>query len=150
MSKPEASEPRSIVVEYDLPHPPAKVWRALTEPALISKWLMENDFRAEVGHRFHFRAQPMPHWDGLVQCEVREVEPQKRLRFTWVGGSKEHGTHLDTQVTWTLTATASGGTLLRLEHAGFLPENPFALEGMSKGWGGPIRQRLEALLAELT
>jgi uncharacterized protein YndB with AHSA1/START domain len=143
------SAAQTIVVEYDLPHPPAKVWRALTEPGLLARWLMPNDFRAEVGHRFQFRAPPMPHWDGIVHCEVREVDPPKRLRFTWVGGSKEAGTYLDTTVTWMLSATASGGTLLRLEHAGFMPTNKLALEGISRGWGGHIRQRMEALLAEL-
>jgi uncharacterized protein YndB with AHSA1/START domain len=143
------SESRTITVEYDLPQPPAKVWRALTDSGLLAKWLMPNDFRAEVGHRFEFRAPPMPHWDGIVRCEVREVDPPRRLCFTWVGGSKEAGTFLDTTVTWVLTPTASGGTLLRLDHAGFMPTNQFAYDGIGKGWGGHIRQRLEALLAEL-
>jgi uncharacterized protein YndB with AHSA1/START domain len=143
------SEPQTIRVEYDLPHPPAKVWRALTESSLLARWLMPNDFRAEVGHRFEFRAPPMPHWDGIVRCEVREVDPPRRLRFTWVGGSKDAGTYLDTTVTWLLTPTSGGGTLLRLEHAGFMPTNQFAYDGISKGWGGHIRQRMEALLAEL-
>jgi uncharacterized protein YndB with AHSA1/START domain len=138
-----------ITVEYHLPHSPTKVWRALTESDLMAKWLMPNDFRAEVGHCFQFRAPPMPHWDGIVHCEVREVDPPWRLSYTWVGGSREAGTYLDTTVTWRLSAAANGGTLLRLEHAGFLPTNQFALDGMSKGWGGHIRQRLEALLAEL-
>jgi uncharacterized protein YndB with AHSA1/START domain len=141
------SDGETIVIEYELAHPPAKVWRALTDSGLLARWLMPNDFRAEVGHRFHFRAQPMPHWDGVVQCEVRAVEREKRLQFTWVGGSKEAGSYLDTTVTWSLTPTASGGTLLRLEHAGFLPANKIALEGMGKGWGGQIRRRLEELLA---
>jgi uncharacterized protein YndB with AHSA1/START domain len=144
-----SNEARSIVVEYPLPHPPEKVWRALTDSGLLAKWLMANDFRAEVGHRFNFRAQPMPHWDGIVHCEVREVDPPKRLVYTWVGGSKEAGTHLDTTVTWTLAPAGSGGTLLRLEQAGFLPTNPYAFDGMSKGWTGHIRQRLEDTLATL-
>jgi uncharacterized protein YndB with AHSA1/START domain len=143
------SAAQTIEFEYQLPQPPTKVWRALTESELIARWLMPNDFRAEVGHRFQFRAPPMPHWDGIVRCEVLEVDAPRRLRISWVGGSKEAGSYLDTTVTWTLTPTESGGTVLRLEHAGFLPTNKFALEGMSKGWGGHIRQRLEALLAEL-
>ncbi len=142
------SEPQTIRVEYVLSHPPAKVWRALTESGLLARWLMPNDFRAEVGHRFQFRAQPMPHWDGIVHCEVREVDAPRRLRYTWVGGSQAAGTHLDTTVTWTLSARPDGGTLLVLEHAGFMPTNRFAFEGMNKGWSGHIRQRLEALLAE--
>lgn len=69
-----AAGTQSIVVEYDLPQPPEKVWRVLTEPELLSSWLMANDIRAVVGHKFTFRAQPMPHWDGIVHCEVMEVE----------------------------------------------------------------------------
>jgi uncharacterized protein YndB with AHSA1/START domain len=141
------SEHETITIEYRLPHPPAKVWRALTESSLLARWLMPNDFRAEVGHHFQFRAPPMPGWDGIVRCEVTAVQPPERLSFTWVGGSKEAGSLLDTTVTWTLRATTDGGTILRLEHAGFLPANKFALDGMSRGWGGPIRQRLEELLA---
>ena len=45
-------EIRSVVVERELPHPPEKLWRALTQPHLIEQWLMKNDFRPAVGHRF--------------------------------------------------------------------------------------------------
>lgn len=77
---------QSIEVDYDLPHPPAKVWRVLTEPALLARWLMENDFQPSVGHRFHLRATPIPgQWDGVVACEVLEVEPHRLLRYSWKG-----------------------------------------------------------------
>jgi uncharacterized protein YndB with AHSA1/START domain len=142
------SAAQKIEVEYQLPQAPAKVWRALTESDLLARWLMPNDFRAEVGHRFQFRAPPMQNWDGIVRCEVLEVDPPRQLSYSWVGGSKEAGTYLDSTVIWTLTPEG-GGTRLRLEHAGFLPTNQFAFEGMGKGWSGHIRQRLEALLAEL-
>jgi uncharacterized protein YndB with AHSA1/START domain len=138
---------QSVVVEYDLPHPPKKVWRALTEPQLIARWLMENDFRPEVGHRFTFKAPPQPQWDGTVQCEVLEVVPHERLRYSWVGGAGEF--RLDTTVTWTLTARPSGGTLLKLEHSGFLPTQAFALEGLSKGWRGRVGDRLKEIIASL-
>jgi uncharacterized protein YndB with AHSA1/START domain len=143
---------QSIVVEYELPRPPEKVWRALTEPALLAAWLMENDIRPVVGHRFTLRAQPMPGWDGVVHCEVLEVEPHRRLRYSWRGGSDQlegYGGRLDTTVTFTLTPTASGGTLLRLEHDGFTPKNAFAFENMGKGWRGKLAQRIEAVLAGL-
>ena len=116
-----------IVVDYDLPGPPAKVWRTLTDPALLGSWLMENDIKAEVGHQFMFRSTPMGDWDGTVRCEVLEVVPLERLRYSWRGSS------LDTTVTWTLTATASG-TRLHLEHDGFTEANAFAFDMMGKGW----------------
>src|SRR5712692_8351084 len=43
------AETRSISMEYDLPHPAAKVWRALTDPELLAAWLMVNDMRPLVG-----------------------------------------------------------------------------------------------------
>lgn len=142
---------QTITAEYDLPHAPAKVWRALTDPALVAEWLMPNDFRAEVGHRFTFRAPPIGTWDGTVHCEVLEVVPRQRLRYAWVGGVDVPGgpgSRLDTTVTWTLTPT-DGGTLLRLEHAGFLPKNAFAFEMMGQGWRGRIAARLGEVLASL-
>ena len=66
----------SIVIERVMPHPPEKVWRALTQGSLIEAWLMKNDFQPVVGHRFNLRSNPMPHWNGVVDCEVLVVEPQ--------------------------------------------------------------------------
>jgi uncharacterized protein YndB with AHSA1/START domain len=137
---------QSITAEYDLPQPPHKVWRALTDPALVARWLMKNDFRPVVGHKFQFRADPMPHWDGIVDCEVLELDEPKRLRYSWHGGKGEFA--LDTTVTFTLTATATG-THLHLEQAGFLPTHKMALDGMTKGWRGHIAERLRGVVAEL-
>ncbi|MGH7080130.1 MAG: SRPBCC family protein [Acetobacteraceae bacterium] len=59
MNQPAAT--RTLVIERELPHPPEKVWHALTEAPLIEDWLMKNDFQPVVGHRFTFRADPVPH-----------------------------------------------------------------------------------------
>ena len=109
MNDTDRATKRTIVVDYTLAHPPEKVWRALTESDLLACWLMENDFRPEVGHRFTFRTQPMPAFgfDGIVRCEVLAVDRPHRLRHSWVGGA------LDTIVTWTLTPKGNG-TLLFL------------------------------------
>jgi uncharacterized protein YndB with AHSA1/START domain len=123
---------KTIEVSYDLPGPPAKVWRALTEPKLLGSWLMENDIKPEVGHHFMFRSKPMGDWDGRVACEVLEVVPHERLVYSWRGGSGKYV--LDTTVTWTLAAKPDGGTRLRLEHAGFTDDNSMAFEMMGRGW----------------
>ena len=132
------SETRSIVVEKTLPHPSEKIWRTLTESALIAKWLMPNDFVPVVGHRFTFKTKPMGGWDGIVHCEVTVCEPPERLRYAWVGGSDMAAkpvSRLDSTVTWTLTPV-DGGTHVRMEHAGFrLPENQMAFDAMGPGWG---------------
>jgi uncharacterized protein YndB with AHSA1/START domain len=138
-------ETRSIEIDYDLPHPPAKVWRALTEASLVASWLMPNDLRPVVGHRFTFRSRPTPGWDGVCYCEVLEVVAEERLSYSWRGGASDiekYGAALDTVVTWTLTPTEAGGTRLHLSHAGFGEKNGFAYDAMSRGWTEKVTQSI--------
>jgi uncharacterized protein YndB with AHSA1/START domain len=118
---------RTVVVEREMPHPPEKIWRALTQGALIEEWLMKNDFQPVVGHRFSFRATPVPNWSGVIDCEVLVVEPNSRLSYSWgTMGSK-------TVVAWTLTPT-EGGTHLRMEQSGFGPDQDANYKGATYGW----------------
>ncbi len=140
---------RSIVFERTMPHPPAKVWRALTQSSLIAEWLMQNDFEARRGATFTFRAKPMGNWNGIVHCEVTTFDPPKRLVYTWKGGTVQNATYgsaLDSVVEWTLTPVA-GGTLVRMEHSGFGPQNDSAYTTMSGGWP-TVLQRLEKVTSE--
>ena len=142
-------EKQSIIAESDLPDAPERVWLALTDPKLLEAWLMPNDIRAEVGHRFTFRTQAVPGWDGVVQCEVLEAVPFERLVYSWGGGSTKldgYGHRLDTVVTWTLTPDGKGGTILHLEHAGFDPDSP-ALKAMGPGWRRKVESRITEVLA---
>jgi uncharacterized protein YndB with AHSA1/START domain len=125
-------ETKSIVVERLMPHPPGKIWRALTQSHLIEEWLMKNDFQPRVGHRFQFRAQPVPGWSGVTNCEVLEVDAPKRLAYRWGDGS-ESDSGLKTIVTWTLTPQADG-THVRMEHSGFRPQDEGGYKGMGSGW----------------
>lgn len=129
-----ASETLSVVVERELPFPPEKIWRALTQPHLIEEWLMKADFKPVVGHRFDFRAN----W-GAVDCEVLTVEPNRTLTYTW------EALGLESVVTWTLTP-AGTGTLLRMEQTGFRPDQQQAYHGARAGWPR-FFEALEQLLA---
>lgn len=115
-----------------MPHPPEKIWRPLTQSHLIEEWLMKNDFQPRVGHRFQFRAQPVPGWSGVTNCEVLEVDAPKRLAYRWGDGS-ESDSGLKTIVTWTLTPQADG-THVRMEHSGFRPQDEGGYKGMGGGW----------------
>ncbi|SRR6266542_586458 len=137
------AETQAISQEYDLPFPPAKVWRALTEPELLGQWLMATDMQPVVGQSFTFRDKPMPWWDGIVRCEVLKIEPNMLVSYTWRSGPES--SPLDTIVTWTLAPTASGGTRLTLEHSGFVPANEFAFEGAKKGWQEKVGRLAEVL-----
>lgn len=141
----DAADARTIELAWDLPHPPAKVWRALTEPALLAQWLLPGDLEPQVGHRFSFKAEPTPWWDGIVDSEVLELEAGRRIQYAW---RTQGGKGLDTQVTWTLTPIASG-TRLGLLHTGFKPGDAFAFQGAGAGWARNVSERMSAVLAAL-
>jgi uncharacterized protein YndB with AHSA1/START domain len=135
---------RSIVVERLMPHPPEKIWRALTQAHLIEQWLMKNDFEPRLGAQFTFQAKPMGDWNGIVRCEVTAFDPPRRLAYSWRGGSlsnPNYGSALDSVVEWVL-APEPGGIRVRMEHSGFGPGNEMAFEAMSNGWPGGL-ERLE-------
>ncbi|TIQ35849.1 MAG: SRPBCC domain-containing protein [Mesorhizobium sp.] len=116
---PEAAN-APLSFECDLPDPPEKVWRALTEPELLAAWMMPNDMKPETGRRFAFAAP-----DIAIECEVLEAEPGKRLRYSWHERSRDDATNplpaFDSIVTFMLARTVSGGTHLRIVHDGFVP-----------------------------
>lgn len=137
---------QAIEVDEFLPHPPAKVWRALTDPDLMARWLMPNDFAPSVGHRFTFATRPIPNigFDGTVSCEVLEIVEERLLRISWGGGG------LDTTVTWRLAAEG-GGTRLFIEHRGFDLDDPvqaYAFRGMGSGWRTGVLRSLRDVLAD--
>jgi uncharacterized protein YndB with AHSA1/START domain len=94
---------------------------------------MKNDFEPVVGHRFNFRAPPMPHWNGVTDCQVLVVEPNERLSYSWNASGEEAAKGLKTVVTWTLTPT-KGGTHVRMEQSGFGPEEEANYQGANYGW----------------
>ena len=123
----DANETKTLVIERDMPHSPEKIWRALTQGALVKEWLMDNDFEPVVGHNFKFRSTPVPGWNGIIDSEVLVVEPHKKLSYSW-------GTMgMKSLVVWTLAASKSG-TLVRMEQSGFRSEQDAAYKGATYGW----------------
>src|SRR5262245_55697929 len=84
-SEPAMSE---VALDATYPHPPERVWRALTEPQELAAWLMPNDFAPVVGHRFQFKVKPQLGWRGIVDCEVLEVDRPRTLSYSWQGDPK--------------------------------------------------------------
>jgi uncharacterized protein YndB with AHSA1/START domain len=136
------SQTESVSFEFDLQHMPEKVWRALTDPTLLAEWLLPViDLKLDPGAAFAFKREPMPGWDGTVNCRMLEIEAQRKLSYTWVVGE------IDTVVTFTLTPTDSG-TRLSLVQSGFKPNQKQNFGGARYGWkmmGG----KLVGLLANL-
>ena len=143
-NEPAQSQERSVSLDIELKHPPEKVWRALTDPALLAEWLLPVvGFELEPGAAFRLQAPPQPGWDGTVRCRMLEIEAQQRLRYAWVVGDME----IDTEVTFTLTPTPSG-TLLSVVQAGFKPDQKREWGGARYGWR-MMSERLVDLLDRL-
>lgn len=136
----DAASANTIAVDHDLTASPATVWRALTEPALIASWLMENDFQPIVGHRFTFRSQPSPHWDGIVQCEVL-VERSHRHEFFYVAGVEVSS--IDNVPEGMLAYVIPAATFAAITHTGSLDRLDETIGGMYEQWlpsSGRIRR----------
>jgi uncharacterized protein YndB with AHSA1/START domain len=130
------------------PHPRSKVWRALTEPALIEKWLMTPEgFAPVVGTKFVLRAKgPQRGWRGFVECEVLAVDVGRTLRYSWVGDPDEP----PLTVTLSLEDHAAGTRLL-LDHEGFEGVGGWLVARlmMGPGWGKMLAKRIPLVLAEM-
>ena len=135
------TQTRSVVVEREIPHPPEKLWRALTQPHLMEEWLMKNDFKPQVGHQFNLRGE----WGGVLDCQVLAVEPNRTLSYSWNFEHEDPAFNLTSVVTFTLTPTEAG-THLRMEQAGFRPDQKQAFGGAGHGWRGFL-DKLEQVLA---
>jgi|GEM_PF-76372 uncharacterized protein YndB with AHSA1/START domain/catechol 2,3-dioxygenase-like lactoylglutathione lyase family enzyme len=128
----------AIIIEMTYPHPIERVWRALTSADALAAWLMPNDFVPQVGHRFTFHSQPQFDWNGVVFCEVTQLDAPHVVAFTWQGGGLPV-----TLLTFTLRERGTG-THLRLEHSGFAAGGPPALtvrDILRSGWGSKLLRK---------
>ncbi|MDR3681013.1 MAG: SRPBCC domain-containing protein [Flavipsychrobacter sp.] len=140
---------RDIELTWFYPYPAAMVWQCLTEGDLIAEWLMKNDFKPVVGHKFTFTAKPVPGWNGTVFCEVVEIIPLQKISFTWRGGPEAGVITMDTKVTWTLNEKENGTELI-LEHTGFSGlKNFFTSFILENGWKKHIVKRFATTLVKI-
>jgi uncharacterized protein YndB with AHSA1/START domain len=129
---------RKIRFEAIYPFQPEQVWVVLTDPVALGEWLMPNDFQPVIGHRFQFRTKPAPGFDGIVDCEVLELDPPRRLAFSWAGGG------VDTVVTFNLAPHAAS-TRMVMEQTGFRGLRGLMVSAILKGgWRRMVEQRVPA------
>ncbi len=106
------------------------VWRALTEPAVLARWLMDNDFDARAGRRFTLTGPPTTDWGGRIECTVVEIDPPRRMAWSWNGGTPDE---VDTRVVFEVRPETCDGhtTRLQLRHTGdAMPAQRHALRAM--------------------
>jgi uncharacterized protein YndB with AHSA1/START domain len=134
---------RALRFEVTYPHSPAKVWKVLTTREHLAAWLMANDFEPRVGHKFRFTAKPMGGWDGIVDCTVLELVPERKLAITWTSNM------IDTKVTFLLEPEGAG-TRLTLLHTGFRGMKGVMISYiLGSGWKGMVNRGIPALVARL-
>jgi uncharacterized protein YndB with AHSA1/START domain len=130
-------KPEIVLVE-DYPHPIAKVWAALTDPAALAEWLMANDFEPQLGRRFMLRGEPTAQWRGWMECVVLEMEPPRRMVWSWRRSELDNPSRVEFRL-----EPIEGGTRLTLMHAG--ETDPAARGRLSSGWPVKLSQ-LRSLL----
>lgn len=139
----DRSQTDAVSMELELRHAPEKVWRALTDPVLLKQWLLPVvELKLEKGAAFKLQRDPMPGWDGTVNCKILEIETHRKLSYAWVVGDME----IDTVVTFTLTPTDSG-TRMSLVQSGFKPHQKQNFGGARYGWklmGSKLADLLES------
>lgn len=128
-----------VNIKRHLAFPIEMVWDAITDSDQLSEWLMPNDFRLELGHRFTFTTKPAPGFDGIVHSEVLEIEPKRRLVLAWRAGA------LDTTVEFVLSSV-DGGTILELLHEGFKLSEFIPYFILGQGWKSLLKRNLPEAL----
>ena len=134
---------RALRFDVTYPHPPAKVWRVITTREHLASWLMPNDFEPKVGHRFQFRSKPVGGWDGIVNCEVLELVPERKMVLTWTSNV------IDTKLTFLLEPDGAGSRLTLL-HTGFKGMKGVMTSFiLGMGWKGMVNTGIPNLITRL-
>ena len=95
----------ALVLVRELRHPPAKVWKALTDPAELREWApfdADHSLAAAGPVTLSTVGTPTPQ---VSESIVKRAEPPRLLEYNWGGGD----------LRWELEPTGSG-TRLRLWH----------------------------------
>lgn len=109
-------------MDIDLEHPPERIWRALTEEKLLSKWL------------------ELPGFAPVSEAEVTGVEGHRRLAMLW--GNDE----VSTRLVWELTTTPDGAMLTLRQSCVYGEWEDEEREEVRAAYDGVLHERLPAIL----
>jgi uncharacterized protein YndB with AHSA1/START domain len=107
-----------IRLDVDVAHPPERVWRALTDAAVLAGWFVPAKLRPVVGHTFRVEAGEQPGFEEPIDAEVLEVDAPRRLAMRW------RAAELDARVAVSITRVG-GGSRVTLRQSGF-----FGMQGL--------------------
>ena len=148
MANTKTQERPSLALVRNLDAAPAKVWRALTEPEMLKRWMAPDDAfkvpvaeaQVRVGGRYHIVMISPDGEEHDVSGVYREIVPNRKLVYTWAWKTTPER---EPVVTIELRAAGSG-TELTLRHEQFADEE--ARNRHEHGWKGCLA-RLERAVA---
>lgn len=138
-----ATAPAAIERTLELSAPPARVWRAISDPAELQRWFPSRaEWELRPGGTGSF------FWEGYgaYPIQVVSVEEPRYLAWRW-GNQADVGleaSEATTLVEWWLDERPDGGTTLRMRESGFVHQQH--RDGNAKGWEEELGE-LEELLA---
>ncbi|GAB0103843.1 SRPBCC domain-containing protein [Nocardia sp. JMUB6875] len=107
--------PAAVELGSFFPQPPEAVWRALTDPDLLQRWLLRpTGFQPVPGINFRFTTPESP--IDEILCEVRTARPHEPPTYTWLHPHAVDPIRL--LIDWTLHPQGHGTRLL-LTQTGF-------------------------------
>lgn len=140
---------KTLRIERVYPHPPEAVWVALTDPHALAEWAFPNDFRPELGHEFRFQFDPQGPSSGLIECRVLEIDPPRKMVWSWVGTMRNPKAKRPPamRITWTVEPHPTGSKLVLFQEG--MEVMPFLLRFMMKfGWGTMVGRWIPRIIAE--
>ncbi|MCL4473216.1 MAG: SRPBCC domain-containing protein [Actinobacteria bacterium] len=122
--------------------PIERVWQAVATSEGIAEWCMPNDFQPEAGHVFHLQT-PF----GATPCKVLELDPPRRLSFSW----DDFGwrvlfelQEVEGKTEFTLTHSGWGAADEIIPRTGM--KQAMVHEIMNNGWEPMIRENLRKVV----
>ena len=138
-----------IVVRRSFTHPPERVWRAMTDPSLIPKWMETLDpmtvcqMDARPGGSFRYEWSSKERAFFFSGPVLRADAPRHLSVIEYFNGDQSSGTHVTTD----LVPEATGTRMTIVMRWPSAEARAAAVEsGMTDGYG-EVYDRLEALLA---
>ena len=122
----------TVRFERHFPSPPADVWRALTDPTELARWLSDATVDLRLGGTIQVRFD-----DGTMNGVITALAVESVLAYTW-----HEGEDRESHVRWELDQT-DDGTTLRLTHTKLKADSA---SGFGGGWHHHL-DRLEGVVA---
>jgi uncharacterized protein YndB with AHSA1/START domain len=139
--------PDRIEKRIELRHPPAKVWRALTDSQEFGKWFGA-DFKEPfaLGARLRGKITHKGYEHMTMDITVERMEPERVFAWRWHPGAAEPGESFADEPTTLVVfelQVVPGGTLLKVVESGFeqipLARRAKAFRDNEGGWTAQMK-----------